>query len=349
MHGEIVLKSAQFRRERQATWKELEELVAGVEKSGIRSLSADELERLPVLYRSAVASLSVAGSISLDRNLLEYLTALTGRAYLCVYGTKSGAGGTFLGFFRRRFPAAVRAHAGYVAVAVLLMGLGVLTGWRLTLADPERYYSFVDEEMAQGRTPEASTQELREVLYDKGEGPSSMLGAFATFLFTHNAKVGILCFALGFAAGLPVLYLLFSNGMVLGAMAALYQTRGLGWEFWGWILPHGVTELGAVCLCGAAGLALGTGLTFPGPQSRLHNLAARGRRASLLVLGAVGMFLVAGLIEGIFRQTVHSLTVRWLVAAATLACWAVYFIVLGRGRSDATDAANAAGAGPDRG
>jgi uncharacterized membrane protein SpoIIM required for sporulation len=330
--GETTLKSAQFRREREAAWKELEMLVAQVEKTGLRSLGAGDLERLPSLYRSAVSSLSVAQAISLDRSLLDYLTALVGRAYLCVYGTKAGAGETFLGFFRRRFPAAVRAHALFLAAAVFLFGLGILTGWRLTWSDPERYYSLVDEEMAQGRDPAASTEELRAVLYDGSETSGSLLGLFATFLFTHNAKIGILCFALGFVAGLPVLYLLFSNGLTLGAMAALYQRRGLGLEFWAWILPHGVTELTAVCLCGAAGLVLGTSLVFPGPHTRLRNLALRGRRASVLILGAVAMFLIAGLIEGIFRQRVHSLMLRWLVTFATSALWIAYFIFTGRDR-----------------
>jgi uncharacterized membrane protein SpoIIM required for sporulation len=334
MHTE-TLKSAQFRREREAAWKELETLVAQVEKAGLRSLGAGELERLPSLYRTAVGSLSVAQAISLDRSLLEYLTALVGRAYLCVYGTKAGAGETFLGFFRRRFPAAVRAHALFLAAAFFLFGLGILTGWRLVISsasDPERYYSLVDEEMAQGRDPAASTEELRDVLYDRGETSGSLLGLFATFLFTHNAKIGILCFALGFAGGLPVLYLLFTNGLTLGAMAALYQSRGLGLEFWAWILPHGVTELTAVCLCGAAGLVLGTSLIFPGPHTRLRNLALRGRRASVLIIGAVAMFLLAGLIEGIFRQQVHSLLVRWLVAIGTLTLWTVYFLFVGRDR-----------------
>ena len=50
---DFALKSAQFRREREAAWRELEELLARVEKEGLQSLTAAELHRLPVLYRSA--------------------------------------------------------------------------------------------------------------------------------------------------------------------------------------------------------------------------------------------------------------------------------------------------------
>ncbi|HEY0512340.1 MAG TPA: stage II sporulation protein M [Thermoanaerobaculia bacterium] len=324
----FVLKSAQFRREREAAWRELEGLLARVDRSGLPSLTPEELNRLPILYRSAVSALSVATAISLDKNLLDYLNGLVARAYVCVYGAKRRAGEAIAEFFRFNFPWVVRRYAAFVIAAYLLLGLGTLTGYQMTKADPERYYSFVGE-MAQGRTPTASTQELREVLYGKGGGVP--LSIFATFLFTHNSKVGMLCFALGFAAGVPVIYLLFSTGLMLGAMAALYESRGLGGEFWAWVLPHSVTELSAVCLCGAAGMVIGAALVFPGRHTRLRNLALRGREISLLAMGAVVMFLAAGMIEGIFRQTVQDVGVRFSLAAVTLVFWTWYFLAVGRG------------------
>jgi uncharacterized membrane protein SpoIIM required for sporulation len=183
--------------------------------------------------------------------------------------------------------------------------------------------------VAQGRGPASSTDELRRILYDD-KSAADMLAAFAMFLFTHNARVGMFCFATGFAAGVPTLLMLFANGLILGAFGALYQERGLGLEFWAWVLPHGVTELLAVVLCGAAGLVLADALLFPGRHSRLENLALRGREAGLIVMGAIFMFLVAGLIEGIFRQTVHSVPVRLTVTGVSAVAWTLYFTRAGR-------------------
>jgi len=327
--AEFALKSAQFRKEREQSWRELEGLLERVEKSGLSNLTAEELNRLPVLYRSAVSSLSVASAISLDKNLLDYLNALVGRAYIHVYGAKRRVGDAVAEFFRSQFPWVVRRYLGFIAFSMALVALGVLTGYRMTKSDPERYYSFVGS-MAQGRTPASSTQELREVLYHTGE--NGMLPVFATYLFTHNSKVGMLCFALGFAAGVPVVFLLFETGLMLGAMTALYDSRGLGAEFWAWILPHGVTEIGALCLCGAAGMVIGTSIIFPGRHTRLRNLALHGREVALLAVGAVVMFLGAGMIEGIFRQVVQNVGVRWVVAASSLSFWIWYFTLAGRGR-----------------
>jgi uncharacterized membrane protein SpoIIM required for sporulation len=325
----LVLKSFEFRRERERVWQELEELVAQVERRGVRSLTARELSRLPVLYRSTVASLSVARAISLDRNVIEYLEHLSARGYLAVYGTRRHLRESVADFFGHRFPAAVRQFRWQLAASYLIMALGVVAGLLITLRDPDRFYSFVSAEMAQGRGPSSSTAELREVLY-ASKDMRELLAAFALFLFTHNARIGLMAFALGFAAGVPVVILLFVNGLTLGAFAALYRSRGMTLEFWAWVLPHGVTELTAVALCGAGGLVLAQSLSFPGRSERLRNLAVRGREAGQIALGAVALFLVAGLIEGIFRQLVHSVPIRLAVAGTSAALWITYFAWKGR-------------------
>ena len=129
-----------------------------------------------------------------------------------------------------------------------------------------------------------------------------MLGAFAMYLFTHNARVGMLCAALGFAAGVPVMLLLFTNGLLLGAFAALYQDRGLGIEFWAWILPHGIPEITEIIIAGGAGLILARGLVKPGRLRRRDALVKEARLASKLIVGGMPILILAGLIEGTISQ-----------------------------------------------
>jgi len=318
------VKSIEFRREREESWKELERLVDRVEADGLGSLLPGQVSRLPVLYRATLSSLSVARAISLDANALAYLESLACRAYIATYGVKSHPFEAARRFIYPRFPALVRTCWRQVAVAALVTALGMVTGLLLTTRDPSRFYALVSEDLAGGRSPASTTDELRAVLYHRRDA-ADLLTAFAMFLFTHNASVGMLACASGFAAGVPTLFLLFANGLTVGALAALYSDRGLGLEFWAWLLPHGVTELAAVVVCGAAGLVIADALLFPGRHARLANLALRGREAGGLVMGAVLMFLVAGLIEGIFRQTVLDPGVRLLVALATTLAWAAYF------------------------
>jgi uncharacterized membrane protein SpoIIM required for sporulation len=323
------VKSVEFRRGREETWTDLEALVARVEAGGLRALSPADVTRLPLLYRATLSSLSVARTVSLDHSLLAYLESLACRAYIATYGAKQHPLQAAFRFITLRLPVALRGIWRELLLSTAVLLLGAVTGLVLTLRDANRFYAFVDEAYAQGRGPSATNEELREVLYSE-KSAADMLGAFAMFLFTHNARIGMLAFACGFAAGVPTLLLLFGNGLLLGAFGALYQERGLGLEFWAWVLPHGVTELLAVVVCGAAGLVVAQALLFPGRHTRLENLARRGREAGAVVMGAVVMFFLAGLIEGIFRQTVHAVPVRLLVALGSALAWAIYFGAAGR-------------------
>lgn len=326
------LKSVAFRREREPAWRALEALLRRVEQGGLGSLGPQDLTRLTMHYRATVSSLSVARAISLDRNLIDYLDALAARAYICVYGARRHPAGALARFVGAEFPRAVRQHAAAVTVAAVLMLLGGAAGFALVTRDPDHYFSLVPDALAQGRDPGSTTEALRAALFGGGDQAADELSAFAAFLFTHNTAVGLLAFALGFLAGLPTALLLLTNGLILGGFAALYHSRGLALEFWSWILPHGVTELLAVVLCGAAGLALGQAVVLPGRATRLENLRRAGRDAGRVVLGAVGLFLAAGLVEGIFRQVVQDVGVRYAVAFATVAGWTWYFVRAGRSR-----------------
>lgn len=326
----VNLRSYEFRKEREGTWQELDDLVSKVESKGVKALTSKELSRLPVLYRATLSSLSVARAISLDQNVIKYLESLAGRAYFCVYGTRRHMREVVGEFFRYSWPNAVRKAKWQIALAGLAMFLGALTAFVMTVRDQDKFYTFVGGEYAQGRNPAASTADLKKGLYDGGGSASEALTTFAASLFSHNAKIGILSFALGFALGLPVFLLMFLNGTILGAFAGLYHERGLSADLWGWLLPHGVTELLAIVLCGGAGLVLANSLVFPGRYKRLQNLGKRGREAGVVVLGAVIMLFVAGLIEGIFRQTVQSMAIRYTVAISTAAFWIYYFGFVGR-------------------
>lgn len=333
--SELKLRSVDFRREREAGWRELDRLVGRADKGGVQALTADELAALPGLYRGALSSLSVARSISLDRNVTEYLEGLCARAYITVYGARGNTLDAILRFLTRGFPAEVRRHARLLLIASAFMVAGAVTAFFMTGADMNRYYAFVSADLAGDRNPAASTELLAAALRDSGKSAMDDLSVFASYLFTHNSQVGMLCFVSGFLFGIPVFFLLFMNGMILGAMAALYHDRGLSLEFWGWILPHGITELGAITVCGAAGLALGRSQLFPGVYRRVHTLAIAGRQAARLVAGAICMFLIAGLIEGIFRQTVESTAIRWAVALTTTLLWWLYLRSGARGVGDA--------------
>lgn len=322
------LKSAQFRREREAGWRALEGLLERAEKAGLRNLPADDLLLLPSLYRATLSALSVARSISLDRNLVGYLETLAARAYFQIYGPRASLSSVIGTFLTRTLPHAVRELKWPILLAAAILFLGALGGYALTMANADWFYTFVDGGLAGDRNPAASTDSLRETLFDPPPR-TDFLAIFASALFAHNAKITLLCFTLGIAFGIPTLLLLFTNGLMLGAFFALFASRGLGVDMMGWLWIHGTTEIFAIILGGGAGCALGEAALFPGHKSRLRNLADRGRLAGVVALGAVLMLFVAGGLEGIGRQTITDTTLRLGIGSIMLLGWLGYFSLAG--------------------
>ncbi len=321
--AELKLKSQRFRQEREGDWRRLESLMDRVEKGSPASLTDEELLAVPVLYRATLSALSVARATSLDQALTAYLETLTARAYFFVYGPRSTLLSRFTDFLTRDWPAAVRNLWRETLASAGLMLLGVVVSATLTLQDSDWYYSFIDPELAAGRDPTASTESLRKGLYD-GAGQDG-LSAFATFLFTHNAQVAILSFALGFAFGVPTAVLMAMNGAMMGAMLVLYFSHGLGFELGGWLAIHGVTEIFALILAGAAGFKIGWAMAFPGDRDRIDAATEAGRTAATVMGGVVVMLMFAGLLEGFGRQLITSDIARYAIAGMSGLLWCLYF------------------------
>jgi uncharacterized membrane protein SpoIIM required for sporulation len=278
---------------------------------------------LPVLYRGALSSLSVARETSLDLELISYLEALCARAYFFVYGVRTSAWRRLQLFFAVDWPKAVRSLWRETIVSTLLMLVGTVAAYLLVTSDPIWFDAFVPQGLAEGRDFTASTETLRETLY--GNKDNDWLGIFATLLFTHNSQVAILCFALGFAFGVPTGFMLIYNGGILGAFLALFVSRGLGTELTGWLMVHGTTELFAIILAGAAGLKIGWSVVFPGDASRLISATSSGRTAGLAMAGVVVMLFIAGLLEGFARQLVTIDVARYAIGFAMLMTWLGFF------------------------
>lgn len=321
--GEIGLRSHRFRAEREQDWRRLENLLRKAEGGAASRLSDAELLEAPVLYRAAVSSLSVARATSLDAALIAYLEGLATRAYFFIYGARGRLGERIVHFFRRDWPAAVRALWAETLIAAGVLGLAGVVGFVLVWNSPDWFTSLIPAQMSGGRDPTATTAFLREVLY-KNTGPTG-LSFFATFLFTHNAQVSILAFALGFAFCVPTALLVADNGLTLGALIALYASRGLALPLGGWLAIHGTTELFATVIAGAAGFRIGWAVTFPGPRTRLEAAAHASRTAGAAMAGVVIMLVVAGVLEGIGRQMITLDWARYLIGGGALVLWLAYF------------------------
>src|SRR5687767_782856 len=293
-----------------------------MEKRSIRALSDDDILALPLLYRTTLSSLAVARDTSLDRGLILYLEQLSTRAYFQIYGVQTSAAAQLGHFFARGWPQAVQSLWRETLVCVALTLASAVVAFLLVRGDPSWFFGIIPESLADGRDPSASAESLRRTLYDRHD---DMLATFATYLFTHNSQIAIFAFALGFAFAVPTILLILYNGLMLGAFFAVFAAKGLAFNLAGWLMIHGTTELFAIAIAGAAGLRIGTAVAFPGQLSRMESAVRAGKLSATAMAGTVIMLAIAGLLEGIGRQTITDDLSRYLIGSLMLLGWVIYF------------------------
>jgi uncharacterized membrane protein SpoIIM required for sporulation len=329
------LEIDRFVAERSPEWRRLERLLDEVEGCPDRELGLERIQDVVHLYRQACSDLNKARSYTANPAVLDRLNELTGRGYRFVYrrqprGLTRDAVATF---FRRDVPRTFRRQRRAVLAAAGAMTLGALVGFGAVVADPARAPDLVPQELFT-----ASPRQRVERLEKEKERIESVEDAadFASHLYTHNIQVSFLAFSLGAVSIVGGVWILFYNGVILGAIAALYMLEGVHVFFLAWVGPHGALEIPAIVFSGAAGLVAGRALLAPGERK-----AASAIRAALgdvwhMMLASACVLVVAGVIEGSFSQLTSktiAYPVKIAVAGALFTALLAYLFV-GRPESD---------------
>lgn len=271
-------------------WLELEQLLNRAETEGIQGLSATEICRLSQLYRLVSADLARAKTRRLGSSIVSYLQGLTLRSYSQVYqGQRSQDWRKVWWFFQRGFPAVVQQTWAYTAFAFGVFLVGAAIAW---------WYGWSDRQFLELMVP----SDILSLVEEEGKlWMGSIVGVepFASSaIMTNNLSVAFATLAGGILGGLGTLYILWNNGLHMGAIAALVAQNNLEYPFWAFVSPHGALELPAIFLAGAAGLLLGQAVLFPGRYRRFSALKRNGALAAQLMFGIVPLLVIAGIIEG---------------------------------------------------
>ena len=105
--------------------------------------------------------------------------------------------------------------------------------------------------------------------------------------------------------------------------------KGNGSALWGWIMPHGGTELLAITLSGAAGFMFAQAIIAPGNVRRPAALRRVAIPALTIELGAMMMLVFAGMIEGFVSPSSIGFSARIGVLAVSMIFWFGYLGLAG--------------------
>jgi uncharacterized membrane protein SpoIIM required for sporulation len=318
------VRQVTFVERRSASWEELDGLLQRAARRGVRRLTRDDVERLGRLYRAATSDLAYAGGQQYDARLLTYLNRLVARAHARVYGASATTGWRRVAtFYATTFPREFRASIGVIALCTAVTISSAVIAYVAVRTHPADAYVVLPG----GLVP----PEIKKSLHDSNFAfDPSASPLMSTEIITNNVKVAIFAFAGCVTLGALTLFIIATNGLMLGGVGALFTNAGFGPDYWATVAPHGVIELTAIQIAGAAGLLIAAGIIMPGRLRRRDAIAENAKRAGVLIAGVASMLVIAGTIEGFFSPLRFAPSVRIAAGAVTGALLVLYFGLSGR-------------------
>jgi uncharacterized membrane protein SpoIIM required for sporulation len=319
------MQQTAFAKRRSQTWQRLDALLVRCARRGVRGLPPEEVNELGRLYRSVTSDLAYARGRGYDRALVEYLNRLAARAHAEVYAGSAQTGRRRIAtFYRETFPREFRRSLVFIAICAALTVAAAVVSWSAVRTHPDEAYAMLPSAIV----PDGIRKSLHDsnFSFDRHFSP-----AVSTAIVANNIKVAVVAFAGSITLGLLTLYVIADNGLLLGGLGAMFANAGFGYDYWATIAPHGVIELTAIQVAGAAGLLIAAGVLFPGRLRRRDAIAANARRAGTLFLGVASMLIVAGTIEGFISPQRWPPQARIAIGGATALLLLWYFGFCGRG------------------
>jgi uncharacterized membrane protein SpoIIM required for sporulation len=298
----MIIDLERFIHEEKRYWTELETILNKLDRDPLRKMNLSEIKRFHYLYQRTSSDLARVMGFSAETEIRRYLESLVGHAYAEVHELREKPHRfSPLHWFFQVFPQTFRQHMRAFVLALVITAFGFAIGGIAVSIDREAKRVILPFSHLQiDPSKRVAYEEKVGATKDRLKGEKA---TFSAFLMTHNTKVSLFTFAMGFTWGIGTVILLFYNGIILGATALDFVNAGQATFLLGWLLPHGAIEIPAILLAGQAGFILAGALIGWGRRISLKKrLRMIAPELVTLLYGLAMMLIWAGIVEAFFSQ-----------------------------------------------
>ncbi|NDV70330.1 stage II sporulation protein M [Dysgonomonas sp. 25] len=229
---------------------------------------------------------------------VRYLNKLAGYYFIGLYRYRQRAKGRFVRFWKEELPMIMYKSRKYMLYSFIALIAGVLLGAFSQSQDStfanlilgSEYVNMTEDNINKGDPMGVYKKMDQEVMY--------------YVISTNNIKVAFIAFIMGILFSVGTVYVMFTNGVMIGVFQYFFFKKGLLWTSASAIWLHGTLEISAIVIAGGAGILLGNSIMFPGSYKRTVSVQRAVKNALKIVVGLVPVFVVAAFIESyITRMT----------------------------------------------
>ncbi len=307
------MKEAAFTRKNVDKWKEMESPV----KKNPDELASQLIE--------LTDDLSYARTFYSGSKTESYLNQLASHKFMKLYKNRKLNRNRFLKFWGMEIPLLISEHKNKIRLALLIFLVGMFVGVISAIFD-DTYVRLI-------LTDSYVNQTIENI--EKGDPMAIYKGGSASYFFLaitlNNIKVAFFAFVLGFFLSIGSSWIMFSNGVMLGAFQYFFFQKGLFVTSVLSIWIHGTFEITSIIIAGGAGIILGNSILFPKSYPRMHSLKKGAVDGIKIITSLVPIFIIAGFLESfVTRHTDMNPAISISIILISLAIVIFYFIMLPR-------------------
>ncbi|MGB5819439.1 MAG: stage II sporulation protein M [Saonia sp.] len=273
-------------------------------------------------YIQLTNDLAYAQTYYAESKTLLYLNSLASRAHQKIYKNKKEGRNRIIDFWMTEFPLFFKQYHKTLGVAFLIFAVASAIGSISALNDAS-FVRLILGDAYVNETLNNIAEGDPTAIYKGGSEIGTFLG-----ITINNIRVAFLAFAFGVMASLGTAYILFSNGVMLGAFITFFYTKGVFFEANKQIWLHGTIEISVIIIAGCAGLIMGNSILFPKTYSRRVSFMKGAKDGLKVVISTVPFFIIAGFIEGfITRYSNMPPWLAFLIIGSSLLLIIFYYII----------------------
>ena len=305
------MREALFIKKNKERWERIQHQPAG---------DADEMAKD---FTQLLDDLAYAKTFYPYSKVTPYINGQASKIYLNIYKNRKEESNRLVTFWKYDLPLTIRKHHRVIFFFCFLIFLVFFAiGFFSSLQDDNMARNILGNGYVD-KTEENIRNGNPFGIYESGNPFLSWLG-----LMIHNIKVSFLMFVSGLFCGVPSIYLLGQNAVMVGVFDHFFVARGLGIQFFLVVFVHGTLELTAIIMAAAAGVVLGKSFLFPGTIKRIDAFRQGAKDGVKIMVGLIPVFALAAFFEGFITRLYNDLSVLTTIIFSVSVLFIVWYFIV---------------------
>ena len=277
------MREVAFLKKNAEKWKQVETFL-------IAKDNADP-DKLADLFIELTDDLSYSRTFYPDSKTTQYLNSLAAKIHQSIYKSKKERKERFILFWKYEAPLIFYKRKKEILISFTIFVMAMLIGI-ISSAGDSGFVRLIMGDSYVNVTLENIDKGDPMAVYKQMNGIDMFLGI--TF---NNIRVSFIAFMFGLLISFGTVWILLSNGIMLGAFQYFFHIHGLLLESVLVIWIHGTLEISSIIIAGAAGITLGNSILFPGTYSRRQSFMIGAKDGLKIIVSLIPIFITAGFLE----------------------------------------------------